>query len=529
MKFNNLLYKDLPVYNIVLNDEDENQGLSVVSIVSDPAVCEQLYCFDKEDKKQMIFASEENEQKCITSVAILADVPIYRIDEYGNPYYVVFQKQVIRDLVEKYSKDGYQNLVSFEHNGEIVNDFVLIESYFVDKEKGIAPGKFDVSDGSWIVTYKCTNDETWEKVKNELGTGGYSIEINCEIEPAPADQEILDEPEREDDYDADFDWLAELIKMLEADGDCEIIMSSDKDKWLVNGDGDYWLDEKGNKVPAKCPKCGADVGVYVKGEPVYLCSECGEYLGTVKFPDDEMFSIEVKKKSEYVNEDASEDDNEDDGFWNLNFDEVERADVASQIKKAVKIDGKKYWIYGVGKDNGTDVAIIFDPEKKKYELKPIKDIKEWLPIKEKPGEFPVLPPNILDDPNVAVQKTIITDDISSLLHNRVICQLSYNDDKPQPATGYRQICIVAHGMTKAQSPNECIRAYELFGDSRSEKDGTGEIPDYRMFLTSRIVNLKPMFGTEPWGRDVLDSRYNWSGDRGMSTVFEHITEADFLN
>lgn len=460
MKFNNLLYKDLPVYNIVLNDEDESQGLSVVSIVSDPAVCEQLYCFDKVEKKQLIFADETNEQKCITSVAILADTPIYRIDEYGNPYYVVFQKQVIRDLVEKYSKDGYQNLVSFEHNGEIVNDFVLIESYFVDKEKGIAPEKFDVSDGSWIVTYKCTNDEVWEKVKNELGTGGYSIEINCEIEPAPADQEILDEPEHEDDYDADFDWLAELIKMLE-DADCEVLFENQK------------------------------------------------------------------KKSEYVNEDASEDDDED-GLWSLNFAEVERADVASQIKKAVKIDGKTYWIYGIGKDNGTDVAIVYDPSKKQYNLKPIKDIKDWEPIKEKPGDFPQLPPNIIDDPNVAVQKTIISGDIPSLLHNRVICQISYNDDQPEPAEGYRQICIVAYGMTKGQHPHECFRAYELFGDSRSARDGSGQIPDYRMFLTSRAI-IKPMYGTEPWGREVLDSRYNWSGDKGMSVVYDHITDADFLN
>lgn len=457
MKFNNLLYKDLPVYNIVLNDEDESQGLSVVSIVSDPAVCEQLYCFDKAEKKQLIFADETNEKKCITSVAILADTPIYRIDEYGNPYYVVFTKQVIRDLVEKYSKDGYQNLVSFEHNGEIVNDFILIESYFVDKEKGIAPEKFDVSDGSWIVTYKCTNDEVWEKVKNELGTGGYSIEINCEIEPAPADQEILDEPEHEEDYDADFDWLAELIKMLE-EADCEILMESDKKKIKV-----------------------------------------------------------------------ADDDEDDDGLWSLNFAEVERADVASQIKKAVKIDGKKYWIYGVGKDNGTDVAIVYDPEKKKYEVKPIKNIKEWLPIKEKPGEFPALPANIVDNDDISVQKTIISDDIPTLLRNRTICMMSYNDDQPQPATGYRQICIVAHGATKAKNPHECIRAYELFGDSRSAKEGTGEIPDYRMFLTSRIVNLKPMIGTEPWGREVLDSRYNWTGDRGMSVVYDHITEADFLN
>lgn len=460
-----MTYKNFPLYNIVLDPEAEEEGLSVISIVDHPAVEQPLFCFSADEKRKMMFIDETKEQHCITSVALLADTPIYRYSPDMGEYYVVFEKQTVRDLVEKYAKDGYNNLVSFNHDGQNVDGFIMIESFFVDKEKGINPTQFkDLPDGSWCVTYKCTDNELWETIKT-TDLNGYSVEINCTIEPAKEGQQIYDEPEPmdgEEDYDVDFDWLAELIKMLE-EADCEILMESDK------------------------------------------------------------------KKSEYVNEDASEDDNEDDGFWNLNFDEVERADVASQIKKAAKIDGKKYWIYGVGKDNGTDVAIVFDPEKKKYELKPIKDIKEWLPIKEKPGEFPVLPPNILDDPSVAVQKTIITDDISSLLHNRVICQLSYNDDKPQPATGYRQICIVAHGMTKAQSPNECIRAYELFGDSRSAKDGTGEIPDYRMFLTSRIVNLKPMFGTEPWGRDVLDSRYNWSGDRGMSTVFEHITEADFLN
>lgn len=528
-----MTYKNFPLYNIVLDPEAEEEGLSVISIVDHPAVEQPLFCFSADEKRKMMFIDETKEQHCITSVAILADTPIYRYSPDMGEYYVVFEKQTVRDLVEKYAKDGYNNLVSFNHDGQNVDGFIMIESFFVDKEKGINPTQFkDLPDGSWCVTYKCTNDELWETIKT-TDLNGYSVEINCTIEPAKEGQQIYDEPEPmddEEDYDADFDWLAELIKMLE-EADCEIIMSSDKDKdkWLVNGDGDYWLDEKGNKVPAKCPKCGADVGVYIKGEPVFLCSECGEYLGTVKFPDDEMFSIELKKKSEDVNEDASEDDNEDDGFWSLNFAEVERADVASQIKKAVKIDGKKYWVYGIGKDNGTDVAIIFDPEKKKYEVKPIKDIKEWLPIKEKPGEFPALPANIVDNDDISVQKTIISDDIPTLLRNRTICMMSYNDDQPQPATGYRQICIVAHGATKAKNPHECIRAYELFGDSRSAKEGTGEIPDYRMFLTSRIVSLKPMIGTEPWGREVLDSRYNWTGDRGMSVVYDHITEADFLN
>ena len=236
MKFNNLLYKDLPVFNIVLNDDDETQGLSVVSIVDDPAVCQSLFCFKNEEKKPMMFVEEKNEQHCITSVAILADVPIYRYSPEMGEYYVVFEKQTIRDLVEKYSKDNYNNLVSFQHNGQIVNDFIMLESYFVDKEKGIAPTQFDVPDGSWMVTYKCTNDDTWEMVKNELGTGGYSIEILCDIEPAPDTQEIFDEPEPLYDEDEEFmNWLDELLKALE-DADCEIIMESDKKKINLNSD-----------------------------------------------------------------------------------------------------------------------------------------------------------------------------------------------------------------------------------------------------------------------------------------------------
>lgn len=452
-------YNGLPVFNIVLDDTDnEFEGLSVVSIVDQPAVCEQLYCFEKEEGKQYIFADETNEKHCITSVALLADCPIYRIDEYGNGYYVVFQKQTIRDLVEKYSKDGYNNLVSFQHNGEIVNDFIMLESYFVDKENGLAPSQFDVPDGSWIVTYKCTNDETWEMVKNELSTGGYSVEINCSIEPAPDDQIIFDEPEPMED-ESEFDdeefmnWLAELLEALEEEG-CEVIMSSDK------------------------------------------------------------------KKDEF------EDDDEEDGFWHLNF-EVERTDVASAIdqKKAVLINGKEYWIHSLGKDNGKDVLIAYNPKTGKWVERVIKDIKTWEPTKTTIGEFPNVPNSIVDNDDITIQRSIVSNDIPSLLHNRVVTMIQYNDDKPQPATAFRQICICAYGVTKAG--NTAIRAYELFGDSRSAKDGTGVIPDYRLFLLKRITSLKPMLGTEPWGRDVLDSRYNWSGDKGLPDLFDHITEADF--
>lgn len=452
-----MTYNGLPVFNIRLNEDDETQGMSVVSIVDDPAVCQSLFCFSKEEKKPMMFVDEQKEKHCITSVAILADTPIYRIDESGDGYYVVFEKQTIRDLVEKYSKDNYNNLVSFQHNGEIVNDFIMLESYFVDKEKGIAPTQFDVPDGSWIVTYKCTNNETWEMVKNELSTGGYSIEVLCDIEPAKEGQEIFDEPEPLYDEDEEFmNWLDELLKALDEAG-CEVIMQSEKKKSVNNSDSD----------------------------------------------DDE------------------------DGLWSLNFDRVERTDVARLINKGVKINKVDYWVYGIGKDDGKDAAILYDPAKSKYVVIPLKDIKQFEPLKASVGEFPPLPDNIVDDPNISVQKTVHSGSYTDLIHNRIITIINYNDEQ-QPATftGARQCCIIAWGLSEAN--NEVIRVYEAFGTSRSAASGENYIPNFRLLRTDRIISMKPMYGTEPYGREMLDSRTNFEGDKSMHPCYEHIMESDFL-
>jgi len=46
-------------------------------------------------------------------------------------------------------------------------------------------------------------------------------------------------------------------------------------------------NDEGKTVPEFCDKCGAKVGVYIQGEPIFKCSnkECGKYFGTVPFPD----------------------------------------------------------------------------------------------------------------------------------------------------------------------------------------------------------------------------------------------------
>ena len=460
-----MTYKNFPLFNIVLDPEAEEEGLSVISIVDHPAVEQPLFCFSAEEKKKMMFIDETKEQHCITSVALLADTPIYRYSVEMGDYYVVFEKQTVRDLVEKYAKDGYQNLVSFNHDGQNVDGFVMIESFFVDKEKGINPTQFkDLPDGSWCVTYKCTNDELWETIKNE-DLNGYSVEINCTIEPAKEGQQIYEEPEPmfEDEDEEFMNWLDELLKALE-EADCEIIMESDKKKINLSSD--------------------------------------------------------------------DEDDEEDEGLWSLNF-EVERSDIAKLIKKSVKINNTDFWVYGIGKDGGKDAAILYDPAKSKYVVMPLKDIKQFLPLKEKVGDFPLLPDDIVDNDAITVQKTVVSNDIPSIMHNHILAELTYNDGLPNPATGYRQVAIVAEGLTSAG--NHCFRAYELFGDSRSAAEGEMPLPSWRLFLTKR-AKFKAMVGTEPYTREWLASlepKYNWTSDRSMgengSGCTDHITWDEFNN
>lgn len=42
-------------------------------------------------------------------------------------------------------------------------------------------------------------------------------------------------------------------------------------------------NDEGNIVPNICPKCGGTVVVKIKGEPVYVCSNCDAYYGTMPF------------------------------------------------------------------------------------------------------------------------------------------------------------------------------------------------------------------------------------------------------
>ena len=214
---------NLPLYKIVVNLDDDTEYMSCISLVENPAVSVDFLAFNKQkqddDIKLLSFDKESVEHK-ITGVSIRCDYPIYRIDNFGKEYFVVFDKETIENIVLKYSKMGMNNLVSLQHNGQLVDGVYMIEYFIKDSTKGLVPKGFEhIEDGSLFCSYKIENERVWQEVTSG-NCKGFSIEINAELEQIK-DVEI---PIQEEDY------LDTLIAELLKDFDCEILFSDSKKK-----------------------------------------------------------------------------------------------------------------------------------------------------------------------------------------------------------------------------------------------------------------------------------------------------------
>ena len=84
----------LPVIYLTI-DEDHETGLDAISLVDHPAIERNWMAFNKQHK----FALNE-EKRIVSGAAMVADYPIYRRDEDGREYYVVFDSDAIRKIVK---------------------------------------------------------------------------------------------------------------------------------------------------------------------------------------------------------------------------------------------------------------------------------------------------------------------------------------------------------------------------------------------------------------------------------------------
>lgn len=147
--------------------------VNFIGLVDRPAIERNFQAFRNHAK----FTLNE-EKRIISGPAMIADLPLYRKDDQLGEYYVIFDKQAIRTIVEKFAAKGYmQNFNLFHDEKSKVTDVTIFNSFISDAELGIMPlkGFEDVADGSWFISAKVNNEDVWNRVKSgEIK--GFSVE-----------------------------------------------------------------------------------------------------------------------------------------------------------------------------------------------------------------------------------------------------------------------------------------------------------------------------------------------------------------
>lgn len=153
-------YKGLPIFR--LNVVDDDPGIRTVSLVEFPAMEMPMVMFS-EDKKNMNFSIQDLSKHNILTLIARTDFPVLRVSEDGNPYYVIFTKEVTEKLCQKLMSEGYSQHISTEHSGKLIDGIQLQEVFLKDTSKGINPtGYEDAADGSLFGIYHITDEKLWK-------------------------------------------------------------------------------------------------------------------------------------------------------------------------------------------------------------------------------------------------------------------------------------------------------------------------------------------------------------------------------
>ena len=168
----------IPVFKAVFDEEEFESGVKAISFVTSPAIEVDGIALAKE-KEPFKFASLDKEQAFLAPV-LIPNKKIYRETVMGDPYYIVFEEDVVKKLAYKFMKEKLTDITNLEHDQNTINNnSYIVESFLVSNpsmQKALVEmGLEELPIGSWVAKYKITDEETYNLLaSNKLK--GLSVE-----------------------------------------------------------------------------------------------------------------------------------------------------------------------------------------------------------------------------------------------------------------------------------------------------------------------------------------------------------------
>ena len=118
------------------------------------------------------FSSDD--QMIVTGPAMIPDQLIPRRNKgengkLGSLFHVYFSKETVRQIAKEFLARDMNHNTDVKHDDQITKENKLIESWIVEdpeRDKSAVLGYKGLPAGTWMVSYKINNPETWAKIKS---------------------------------------------------------------------------------------------------------------------------------------------------------------------------------------------------------------------------------------------------------------------------------------------------------------------------------------------------------------------------
>ena len=139
-------------------------------------------------KNKKVFSTDYAKHE-VVGPAMIPDKEIFRRDDFGNPYYVYFSSDTIKQIAEKFMRRGYtvDGQHDINHRGPGEKDVYVMESWIIEdpnNDKSNMYGFSDLPKGTWMVKMKVLNKQVWKEIKegklNGFSVSGYFEEYEVE-------------------------------------------------------------------------------------------------------------------------------------------------------------------------------------------------------------------------------------------------------------------------------------------------------------------------------------------------------------
>lgn len=230
--------KSRPLYEAVINPDDDTTGVKLISLVDDPAIevkgmyfakprdwskwngiisppchfdsndipncqCDIVYnplindhewitgenpcsfCLEQKarwDELNLRFSNQKftanKEQKIIAGPVLIPNKHIYRKDpDTGQEYDIVFSPEVITQIVQKFNKGNNNKSINLQHTNTMSPAYIQENWLVADPiyDKSKVYG-YSLPINTWFAVVKVEDDDFWENEVKNLGMYSFSIE-----------------------------------------------------------------------------------------------------------------------------------------------------------------------------------------------------------------------------------------------------------------------------------------------------------------------------------------------------------------